>query len=297
MVTVTSGRRSIVRRWAGLSGLALAALMSVPFLAAEPALAGPVKDGAVCLLTKSTKAPRALVLNSGAEVYAPNCRVHVRSEQAPAAVFNRATRMTAKQVCVAGPSVIRNQVTVDRLALNCDASRDPYYGKLPQPTVGDCTHKGGVFGSRSVTLKPGVYCNRLHFNRAKYIRLEPGVYVIKGGDWIVNGGRFAGEGVSIYFADSHRIQFNSGVSIDLSAPTSGPMKDILFSEKPGLRQSRIVFNDVKSNKMSGLVWLPSRNVTFNKGGNLTSYDMAMVVNTLILNEVKWVLSPFGKPTD
>ena len=68
------------------------------------------------------------------------------------------------------------------------------------------------------------------------MNFKPGVYVIKGGGWNVNGGSWTGSGVTFYFADTSHIQFNSGISATLSAPTSGTYSGLLFYEPDGLAE-------------------------------------------------------------
>jgi hypothetical protein len=39
--------------------------------------------------------------------------------------------------------------------------------------------------------------------------------------------------------------------------------------------------------LDGIVYLPSRDVTFNAGSGLMSKEMTLVVNTLILDQTNW----------
>ncbi len=122
---------------------------------------------------------------------------------------------------------------------------------------------------------------------------SPGLYVIKNGGWNVNGGIWTGQGVTFYFEDTSKIQFNSGISADLRAPTSGPFTNMLFIEKPGLSKSDFIFNSAVSNRMEGLIWLPSRNVTFNANSKVSSDKVNMVINRLTLNNTTWTLNPMS----
>ncbi len=132
---------------------------------------------------------------------------------------------------------------------------------------------------------------RLNFNGAIDVTFAPGLYVIEGGDWNVNGGSWTGSGVTFYFADTSRIQFNSGVRAKLAAPTSGPYRNFLIFEKPGLSRSAFIFNDSASNDLDGIIYLPSRNMTYNSGSEARGDRLAMVFNTLIVNQTNWRLAP------
>lgn len=77
----------------------------------------------------------------------------------------------------------------------------------------------------------------------------------------------------------------------LSAPGSGTYKGILFFEAPNLSKSQFIFNNANGNNMDGLIWLPSREMTFNAKSHLQSDSMTMVVHRLILNNTAWNLTP------
>ena len=62
-----------------------------------------------------------------------------------------------------------------------------------------------------------------------------------------------------------------------------------MSEPPGLNRSDFVLNSSLGHKLEGLIYLPSRDVTFNAMSGATTDPTAMVVNSLILNQGRWRL--------
>jgi hypothetical protein len=196
-------------------------------------------------------------------------------------------------VCLAGGNVLNNGGAPSTLVKSCAAIDDPYAGKLPTPVSTACTTSNGNYNGGSVTLTPGVYCGWFNFNNNPTVTFQPGLYVIKDGGWNVNGGTWSGNGVTFYYADQSKIQFNSAVAVNMTAPTTGTYANIMMFEKPGLGTSAFIFNDAKAMQMTGLIYLPSRDVTFNGGSSMTSRSFTMVVNTLILNETKWKLTPYA----
>jgi hypothetical protein len=140
-------------------------------------------------------------------------------------------------------------------------------------------------------LDPGVYCGWFNFNAGPKITLNPGTYVIKGGGWNVNGGQWTGTGVTFYFADDSKIQFNSAVKASLTAPTSGQYANILIAEKSGLAGGQFIFDDNRGFDMTGVIYLPSKEVVFNAGATTRSRKMMLISNTIILNSVNWTLEP------
>jgi hypothetical protein len=97
--------------------------------------------------------------------------------------------------------------------------------------------------------------------------------------------------VTFYFADSSYIQYNSGMNLTLNAPTTGTYAGILFYEKDGLSDSNFVFDDSVSETLTGLIYLPSRNITFNSTSNETTPGITLIANTAIFNTLNWSLSP------
>lgn len=248
-----------------------------------------------CIYVLDPSGSQSLLVNSGASVTAPNCEIHVKSTGNPAAIFNSGSSLNFKKICIKGANVIRNSVTVPNLSLSCAAADDPYAGTLPTPASSSCTYSNLNYSAATITLQPGVYCGWFNFNNSNsVVTFAPGVYVIKGGGWNVNGGTWTGSGVTFYYADTSKIQFNSGISADLSAPASGTYKDILMYEASGLSKTQFVLNDSVSNKLRGLIWLPSRQLTLNAKSGIQSDSLTLVVWQLILNNTTWNLTQLGE---
>jgi len=247
-------------------------------------------SGAVaCVLVLAATDAQAFLANSGADVNAPDCEVHVKSTASPAAIFNVGTVLDTSRICISGANIIDNGGTHPNMQTSCATVNDPFAGILPVPATSGCNFSNQNY-SGNVTLTPGVYCGWFNFNSGTNVTFAPGVYVIEGGGWNVNGGTWTGSGVTFYFADQSKIQFNSGVAATLTAPTSGTYKGIVMYEAEGLARSPLVFDDSMGFNLSGLMHLPSRDVTFNSGSGLTNRTMTLVVNTLILDGVTWNLS-------
>jgi Flp pilus assembly protein TadG len=249
----------------------------------------PPQSSGACILVLDPTGSQSLLVNSGAEFKAPDCEVHVKSTAQPAAIFNAGISMDAKKLCIEGSNVIQNSVSVPNLALGCSTVSDPFAGVYAAPST-TCTVNGQNY-SGTVTLNPGVYCGWFNFNGVTDVTFNPGIYVIRNGGWNVSGGSFKGSGITFYFADTSKIQFNSGMDTDITPPNDGPLKSVLFYEAPNLPKSDFIFNNAIRNKMEGLIYLPSRNVTFNADSKLGNDKATIVVHRLIFNNVKMHLQP------
>ena len=249
---------------------------------------------ATCIYVLDPSGSQALLVNSGAQMSASGCEIDVKSTGNPAGMFNSGSSLNFKKVCIKGTQVTQNSTTVPNLSLGCPAADDPYAGTLPTPASSTCTYFNLNYSAASQTMSPGVYCGWFNFNNSSAnVTFQPGVYVIEGGGWNVNGGTWSGNGVTFYFADTSKIQFNSGISANLSAPSSGTYKNLLMYEASGLAKSQFVLNDSVANKLTGVIWLPSRELTMNAKSGVQSDALTLVVWRLILNNTTWTLTSLG----
>lgn len=243
----------------------------------------------VCLLALSKTASPGLLANSNVKINAPSCQIHVASTGNPAATFNSGDNFNVSKLCVAGTQILNNNGPMSALKTGCTVASDPFAGNLPAVTVGACTVNSQNY-SGNVTLSPGVYCGNFNFNGTGTVTFNSGLYVIKGANWNMNSGwTMNGAGVSFYFADTSYMQINSGVVANLTAPTSGTYANILMFEPAGLANSSFSINGQAGHSFQGLIYLPSRNITFNSMSNVTSESLTIVLNTVILNTLDWNL--------
>jgi hypothetical protein len=184
------------------------------------------------------------------------------------------------------------------LQTNCTGATDPFAGALPTPTVGACTVNGANY-SGVQTLSPRVYCGTFNFNGTGTLNLNPGLYIFNNTRWNINSGwsvqETGGGGVTFYFTNANSyIQINSGAAINITAPTIGTYADILIFEPSGLSTSSFSINGAAGHVFKGLIYLPSRNITFNSVSTVASEYLTIVVNTLILDNVNWNIKSSNK---
>ena len=102
--------------------------------------------------------------------------------------------------------------------------------------------------------------------------------------------------MTFYFPDSSYIRFNGTVKLDLSAPTSGTYADLLMYEAPGLAKSSFSMNATNGATLTGLMYLPSRQLTLNSGASATSDNLTMALDTLTVNTADPALDSSAKTT-
>jgi Flp pilus assembly protein TadG len=288
-VTVTV-RRTLPLLFAGLF------LSSHPTVSAS-ATALNNSGPSVCIYVLAPSTSQALLVNSDFTLTAPNCQIDVASTASPAAIFDSGSTLTVQKTCIAGSSVTNNGGTVGGLTTSCTQQTNPYKGTLTAPTVGSCTVNSANY-SGTTNLSPGTYCGNFNFNGTGTLNLAAGLYIFNSTNWNINSGwTVTGSGVTFYFANSSSyVQFNSGVTVSLTAPSSGTYNNVLMFEPDGLSTSSFAIDGTSSSghALQGLVYLPSRNITFNSTYSGTADAFTLVVNTLIFdsnNPNSWSISP------
>ncbi|MEJ1161532.1 TadE/TadG family type IV pilus assembly protein [Prosthecomicrobium sp. N25] len=272
--------------------LPLFSLSTFEFVAhSEVSIPGPP---AACIYVVGTNDAETLRFNGGADV-SLDCEIHVKTTKTNSAVFNNGIKLTTPRVCVEGSKVLDNNVPkLSFVKTSCTTSPDPYAGKLPpDPASLTCKYNGSAKSGTTITMSPGVYCGDTNFNGSPAVKLEPGLYIFKGGKWNVNQGSITGTDVTFYFADaSSNLHFNSSVTANLKAPTTGAYANFLFYEKTGLSKSQWTF-DAGKHKLEGIIYLPSRDLTYNSGSKESADSVSMVVYSLQLNGTKWDMAGYG----
>ena len=252
----------------------------------------PKDIGETCIWVLDESANHALTFNSEATVVAPECAIQVNSMNSAAASFSSNINIQFSDICIAGPGVTNNYGPIANMETSCEPKQEPFTAKMPTVNPGDCDYSSKNFNGGNVTMHPGTYCGNINFNSEPYVDFAPGLYILNGSSWNVNGGEWYGDGVTFYFHDNKSgIQFNSAVKSNLTPPTSGDYKDIMFFEPPGLPKSNFIFNDSRDFKIEGLVYLPSRDTTYNANSIWHARKFTFVVNTLKLNQTNWDLTP------
>ncbi len=243
----------------------------------------------VCILLVDPTQSQSFLVNSGANLNASNCEIHVRTTASPAAIFNSGTTLNVKRICVKGSTVIKNGDVNPPVEVSCAAISDPFAGTLPTVSVGSCTYNNQTYNPGNVTINPGVYCGWTNFNGSGTLTLNPGLYIIKSGGMTFNSGwTVTGTGVTFYLVDQNAtLTFNGNVNFKLSPPTSGTYANITAFEPVGLANSNLPINGTSGSSLQGLLYLPSRDVTINSVSNVSADKVTMVFSSLIFDALNW----------
>ncbi|MDE2362813.1 MAG: Tad domain-containing protein [Hyphomicrobiales bacterium] len=273
----------------GLAGVTTATVKATATAVASSSSTPASQTSAkVCALVLDPSSSQALLVNSGVTVNATNCEIDAASTGSPAAIFNSNDTLNVSKICVAGNNVIQNGGTVGALNTGCTTAANPFVSALPTVSVGSCTVSNQNYAGAN-SLSPGTYCGNFNFNGTGTLNLQPGLYVFSNTNWNINSGwTVSGAGVTFYFADSNSyIQVNGGATMNVSAPTTGTYANILMFEPDGLAKSSYTINGSSGHQLNGLIYQPSRNITFNSQSNVNTEYFTLVVNQLILDTLTW----------
>lgn len=229
------------------------------------AVAGLMPSDA-CLYVLDPHASGALTVAGNSSVTLRDCGVQVNSDHSSGALSQGTAQLTATGVGVVGnysgtgfyPTPTTGVVPApDPLAY------------LEPPPAGACTYAERQVIKNETVLSPGVYCGGLEVTASGKVHLRPGVYVLKGGGLKTQAGAYLeGEKVMFYntSAPSYSwapVNFHAGSESDLSAPTEGVYKGILFFNDREITASTLnVFAGTPGTRFTGVIYFANTDVRF-----------------------------------
>jgi hypothetical protein len=185
----------------------------------------------ICVLALDGSANGAISLEKNARVTGQNCAVYSNSLSTNAIKSKNSAVLSASLICAAGGKDGAPGNFTPAPLTDCPTFEDPLAGR-PEPSVGNCVSQTPVVVTSRRTLNPGTYCGGLEIGSGADVTLQPGIYIIKDGPFkVLDGGRVTGSGVGLFLTgDNSLLNIARVSSIDLEAPTSGPMAGLLMFE-------------------------------------------------------------------
>jgi Flp pilus assembly protein TadG len=233
---------------------------------------------------QGTSGPTGVLLNGGN--FTASCGIMDDSGSSNALTTNSGGTISATSFNVHGGWSPNNGGTFPQAtpSTNVSAVSDPF-SYLSPPSQGTVQQQYNYSPGGSVTLNPGAYMGGININSGVSVTLNPGTYYMGGS--INDGGTLTGTGVTIYFA-SGSITMNSGSTAQLSAPTSGTYKGVLFYQNPSDSTSMIIDGNSTA-KYEGAIYAPGAQLTLNSAGNTAAYTFLDVYNIIINSSSKFTI--------
>jgi hypothetical protein len=202
-----------------------------------------------------------------------NCGVYVRSTNARAMDVNGSACIAATSIVVQGNY---SGTCGSPVPWTSGPDLEDPLGSLPQPSAGGtCTRTSRVHVTGgTTTLSPGKYCGGIQISGGT-VTFEPGLYVIAGREFRASGNStLEGSGVTFFLTSGSggyaTLDLTSTV-IDLTAPTSGAYKGLLFfqdRETPDDTANQLA--GTATLRLQGVIYMPTVELSFAGGSNASA---------------------------
>lgn len=241
-------------------------------------------DSTFCILSLDQEMSRAISVSGNVTIDSPNCGIANNSSADDALYLNGSVIVGIGQVKITGDyEIVGGSVEFNYSSLRTNASRtnDPYED-LEVPEFNGCTNgqmNSGttrVNSSGTVTLDPGTFCGGISVTGTNDIVLNPGVYIMDGGDFSVSGGgSISGDGVTIILTNSGGDSYGSYGNLDisgnkevyLSAPDEGEewAGIVAYQDRNAPEGGSSGYNKITGTsgvEIDGAVYMPSRRLDY-----------------------------------
>jgi hypothetical protein len=161
------------------------------------------------------------------------------------------------------------------------AQTDPLAASVTPPSnPGGCTDLN-VNGKKTIGPTSGgsICYSSLSIQAGATATLNPGVYYINGNLSVAGGASLSGtDGVTFYITNGGTVSITGGAAMNLTAPTSGAYKGILFYQDAA-DTSKFKFAGGTSGTINGIFYIPGAQLDLN-GGSGQVLNVDLVVGTL-----------------
>jgi hypothetical protein len=238
----------------------------------------------ICVLALDPSESGVISMMHAARMTGSNCAVFSNSSSGSGLIVHDSAQLTAATVCSAGGISGRGSIAPAPYQ-DCPHFEDPLIDR-PEPNSSGCDHSKKVISNSTELLQPGVYCSGLQIMGTSKVTFAPGVYVIKDGPLAVAGqSEIVGHGVGFFLAGESNFFFNGQTSVELSAPTRGPLAGLLFfgSRSQSDRMTSTI-RSAKAQVLTGTIYLPMAALVVDSIGSVASDSAytAIVVRRLKL---------------
>lgn len=262
-------------------------LLATPAISAS-ATAAVVSNGDYCALALGPSSTSAGIRMQGSASLNFGCGLATNSQAANAVSAGGSSSITATPVsAVGGLAASSNYVGGTQLLPYSLPQPDPF-ANLPTPAPSGCQGQVNVGPNSSQTLSPGCYRG---MDLKGSVTLSPGTYYIDGGSFSVGSqATVTGDGVTIILTSSNAgtnpssiamLDVNGGATLQLTAPTSGTYKGILFyQDRRALDSGTNTLNGNASSKLQGALYFASQELDFTGTSGMTTDCLQLVAARL-----------------
>lgn len=239
------------------------------------------QPGNTCVLALNSAASGAFTASGSAAVTLNACDLAIQSASSSALLVTGGAVVDAEDVSIVGGYETQGSGAINStngIQTGAPAAVDPY-STLAVPAYSGCGQSNFSVGGTTVeTLSPGVYCNGLSIGASAHVTLNPGQYILNGGNFSVSGAAtVTGSGVTIILTSSKGASTIGNVSIgasgvlSLSAMLTGTTAGVVFyQDQTAPTSGSNTFDGAATMQITGAIYLPRQSVTYAGSANNTS---------------------------
>jgi hypothetical protein len=268
--------------------------LTQPVYADTTAKALVSNDGAYCFLGLNRTGSRTINVSGTVTINAVGCGIAENSTDNSALYMNGNDFVNVGKVHLAGNYQTVGNVTFDYTSMNVNSTQttDPY-ASLGINAFTGCTRNEQRAGptriSGNTTLSPGVFCGGINISGNNTITLNPGTYIMDGGDFSASGGgSITGDGVTIILTNSGGSSYGSYGTFNVSgskneyfkAPTSGPYAGIaVYQDRnaPTSNGNGLTLTGSAQVQLDGVIYAPSNSVDYGGTSGVTNTTCSKII--------------------
>lgn len=218
--------------------------------------------GSACVLALHKNKSKSALFSGSSTTNFKGCSVTANSITNDAITVQGTGKLSTTCLYSSGGAVYGSGLTMSgckKAKTNLPPVGDPFANLAAPDTSGACKNGNGN------KLQPGVYCGGLKLNNNSNKTMDPGVYVISGGDLQINAGAtLTGSGVMFYLTNGARVSINGNATVQVSAATSGTYSGMLFfGDRSDTGASKNTFNGTANSKLTGAIYFASQDIQYN----------------------------------
>jgi len=243
-------------------------------------------DGLGCVLALNPTASGAITAQGSTTVKLNGCSLYDNSSSDTALTVGGSATISTDFVGVVGGVGSSTGITATNgIRTKIAPVTDPYADVVVPPFSGCDEHN--YTAKNTETINPGVYCGGIMVNANAVLTLNPGMYYLDGGDFVVNGGAsVTGTSVTLVFTSKSgktwsTARINGNATVNLTPMTWGPTKGIVvFADRNMPAGTEFKFNGGANQYLAGAVYVPTGAVSFAGGADTSTTCTQVIGNTV-----------------
>ena len=243
-------------------------------------------DGLGCVLSLNRSASGAATGQGSTTTRLNGCSLYDNSSSDTALTVGGSATVQADFIGVVGGVGSSTGITATNgIRTRISPVADPY-ADVAAPTFSGCDQHNYTAKTVEV-INPGVYCGGIGVNANAVLTLNPGLYIIDGGNFTVNGGgTVTGVGVTLYFTSSSgrdwpTVTINGNANVNLTPMTYGATRGmVVFADRNMPQGTSYKFNGGVNQYFAGAIYVPTGAVQFAGGANTTTTCTQVIGDTV-----------------